>query len=89
MAQVFSLPSVSQGMEALQPLRPTALKSVKCLECSEEYAKPTRGGTLATNPGCPHCGYVGWSPAYVSLSAARPRDRFAAGRRRRLIATAS
>jgi hypothetical protein len=22
--------------------------------------KPTGGGTVSTNPGCPECGYVGW-----------------------------
>lgn len=76
-------------METLNPLKPTLLESVRCLECSEVYAKPTRGGTLSMNPGCPHCGYVGWSPLSVSLSAARPRDRFAAGRLQRLVATAS
>lgn len=76
-------------METLNPFKPMALESVKCLECTEEYVKPTRGGTLSMNPGCPHCGYVGWSPVSVSFSAARPRDRFAAGRQRRLIATAS
>jgi hypothetical protein len=35
-------------------------QSVACLECGASYAKPTEGGTLRTNPGCPTCGYVGW-----------------------------
>ena len=76
-------------METLNPVKSTLLESVRCLECSEVYAKPTRGGTLSMNPGCPHCGYVGWLPLSVPFSAARPRDRFAAGRLHRLLATAS
>jgi hypothetical protein len=24
------------------------------------YVKPTGGGTVSANPGCPECGYVGW-----------------------------
>ena len=35
-------------------------QSVSCLECGASYPKPTGGGTLHTNPGCPNCGSVGW-----------------------------
>ena len=35
-------------------------QSVRCLECGAVYAKPSRGGTARSNPGCPECGYVGW-----------------------------
>jgi hypothetical protein len=38
------------------------LESVRCLECSEVYSKPSLGGTVMKNPGCPSCGYVGWIP---------------------------
>ena len=38
----------------------TVLESVRCLECGAVYAKPTGGGTVRQNPGCPECGYVGW-----------------------------
>jgi ribosomal protein S27E len=38
----------------------TVLESVRCLECGAVYAKPTGGGTVQANPGCPDCGYVGW-----------------------------
>ena len=38
----------------------TVLESVECLECGAVYAKPTGGGTVRANPGCPDCGYVGW-----------------------------
>jgi len=55
------------------------LESVRCLDCGDVYAKPSGGGTTAANPGCPHCGYVGWLP----VSLAMPRDRFAAGRLQR------
>ena len=40
----------------------TVLQSVRCLECASIYTKPAGGGTAATNPGCPECGYLGWSP---------------------------
>lgn len=66
--------------------RPLAvLESVRCLECSGVYAKPTAGGTVEKNPGCPQCGYVGWIP--VSLPA-EPREphRSGAGRRPGLLA---
>lgn len=77
-------------MEALNPIKPTAFESVLCLECGDVYGKPTRGGTLTMNPGCPHCGYVGWSPLTIgALSEERPHGRFAAGRRRLQLATAS
>jgi hypothetical protein len=38
----------------------TVLETVRCLECGAVYAKPTGGGTVRANPGCPDCGYVGW-----------------------------
>lgn len=38
----------------------TVLESVRCLECGAVYAKPSGGGTVRQNPGCPDCGYVGW-----------------------------
>ena len=39
---------------------PSRIKTVRCLSCGEAYTKPTGGGTVQTNPGCPDCGYVGW-----------------------------
>ena len=69
------------------PARPTAFVSVCCLDCGKTYGKPTRGGTLSTNPGCPHCGYVGWLPESVRTEAwftgASPHGRFGADRRQR------
>jgi hypothetical protein len=41
----------------------TVLESVQCLECGALYAKPSGGGTVRENPGCPQCGYVGWVAA--------------------------
>ncbi len=41
----------------------TVLESVRCLECGAVYAKPSSGGTVRANPGCPDCGYVGWVAA--------------------------
>ncbi len=58
----------------------TALESVRCLECGAVYSKPSDGGTVRENPGCPECGYVGWviarTPAVEKLS----RRRSVAGR---------
>jgi hypothetical protein len=58
--------------------RPLVLESVRCLECGEIYSKPSAGGTVEKNPGCPCCGYVGWIP--VTVPAEVPR-RFGAGLR--------
>ena len=43
----------------------TVLESVRCLECDAVYAKPSDGGTVRQNPGCPDCGYVGWMATAV------------------------
>ena len=64
-------------MEAARAaFRPLVLESVRCLECGEVYSKPSAGGTVQKNPGCPCCGYVGWIPLSVPESAPR---RFVAG----------
>jgi hypothetical protein len=57
------------------------LESVSCLECGSVYAKPAGGGTAATNPGCPECGYLGWLP--FSVGAGSPKRRSAADPPRR------
>ena len=44
----------------------TLVESVECLECGAVYAKPAGCGTARENPGCPECGYVGWTRAAVS-----------------------
>jgi hypothetical protein len=87
MAQEFRSLRISTDVTAV-PLRPAALESVRCLDCSTEYAKPTGGGTLSTNPGCPRCGYVGWLPLSAPLNGPWRRDRFAADRLRRRLAPA-
>jgi hypothetical protein len=46
-----------------EPPNLTVLESVRCLECGSVYAKPSDGGTVRQNPGCPECGYVGWIAA--------------------------
>ena len=58
------------------------LETVRCLECSEIYSKPSAGSTTAKNPGCPVCGYVGWIPVSVP-DGAGPPYRFAGDRRLR------
>jgi hypothetical protein len=59
----------------------TVLENVRCLECGAVYAKPSGGGTVRQNPGCPECGYVGWIPVSArSISEARLPRRSGAGR---------
>jgi hypothetical protein len=48
----------------------TVLETVRCLECGAVYSKPTDGGTVRENPGCPECGYVGW----IMAGALRAED---------------
>jgi hypothetical protein len=57
----------------------TVLESVRCLECGAVYAKPSGGGTVRANPGCPECGYVGWIGSRVRAARTPPRH-FDAGR---------
>jgi hypothetical protein len=58
----------------------TVLESVRCLECGAVYAKPSGGGTVRENPGCPDCGYVGWVGARVAaFSESWPLRHFDAG----------
>ena len=63
------------GMDAIATLTSliAAFESVRCLECSEVYAKPLAGGTVDKNPGCPLCGYVGWIPLTRPLERASLR----------------
>jgi hypothetical protein len=46
---------------------------VRCLWRNHMYSKPNPDGTYSRNPGCPHCGYVGWRAEPLRLvSAAVP-----------------
>jgi hypothetical protein len=56
-------------MERKRPTRISNVVNVRCLGCSQPYAKPLGGGTVRANPGCPECGYVGWV-----LAADLPRE---------------
>jgi hypothetical protein len=47
------------------------IESVRCLGCGAIYSKPAGGGTVAANPGCPDCSYLGWIP--LDQPFARPR----------------
>ena len=69
--------------ESPQTDRLSVLESVRCLECGSIYAKPSSGGTVRANPGCPECGYVGWLSTSVPLSAGLARRRYGAGPPRR------
>jgi hypothetical protein len=58
----------------------TVVEAVRCLECGALYAKPSGGGTVRQNPGCPECGYLGWLPAAIPLTPASARARFSVDR---------
>jgi hypothetical protein len=46
--------------------------------------KPTGGGTVGANPGCPECGYVGWGLEHAPVTQdAAPRRSVADRLRRR------
>jgi len=62
----------------------TVVESVRCLDCGSIYAKPSAGGTVRENPGCPECGYVGWAAeSDDSFSEAWSRSHFAVDRPQR------
>jgi hypothetical protein len=64
-----------------EPPNLTVLESVGCLKCGAVYAKPSAGGTVRENPGCPDCGYAGWVGAHVrAFSESWTRPHFDAGR---------
>jgi hypothetical protein len=50
--------------------RPSVAIRVRCLDCGAAYAKPVSGGTMATNPGCPRCGYSGWITGTIGVTSA-------------------
>jgi hypothetical protein len=52
-----------------------AFATVLCLDCGAVYAKPVRGGTVRSNPGCPECGYVGWLTERVPVRPSSARRR--------------
>ncbi len=56
----------------------TLVVTVRCLSCGATYAKPEGRGTVKTNPGCPECGYLGWSLVDPELTPADARRRSAA-----------
>ena len=61
----------------------TVLERVRCLDCGELYSKPTNGGTVRANPGCPKCGYLGWVAAPSEANAAAAPLRSAEGQQQR------
>jgi hypothetical protein len=49
------------GVDSADYSRPVSrIERVRCLSCAIVYVKPTGGGTVSANPGCPECGYLGW-----------------------------
>jgi hypothetical protein len=60
------------------------VERVRCLKCSATYVKPSGGGTVSANPGCPDCGYVGWVRVTPPLRTdAEPTHSFGDRPRRR------
>lgn len=56
------------------------IERVCCLGCGSTYVKPSRGGTVSANPGCPECGYVGWAMDATKVNLDAGTTHFAAGR---------
>ena len=56
---------------------------VRCLGCGAVYVKPSGGGTVSANPGCPDCGYVGWVLEVASIRPDPVHRRSAGGHLRR------
>ena len=54
----------------------TVIETVRCLECGATYSKPSGGGTVRQNPGCPECGYVGWISLGVTPTGPSGPTRF-------------
>jgi hypothetical protein len=55
----------------------TLVVTVECLACGTTYAKPEGRGTVKTNPGCPECGYLGWSRTDEDVRQAARLRRYA------------
>ncbi len=78
------------GVDTGDESRPVSrIERVRCLGCGVVYVKPTGGGTVSANPGCPDCGYVGWVGVTVDFGEETSQRRFYAGRLRRRSARAS
>ena len=69
------------GSEGHRPL--ATIERVRCLGCSAFYVKPSGGGTVSANPGCPECGYVGWVLEQIPITPDGAPSRFVSGRLRR------
>jgi hypothetical protein len=69
------------GEEGARPL--SRVERVRCLGCGVVYVKPTGGGTVSANPGCPVCGYVGWVLEESAIRRGVAQRRSVAGRLRR------
>jgi transposase-like protein len=60
------------------------IERVRCLSCGATYVKPSGGGTVSANPGCPVCGYVGWVQERAPVTwGSSVQRRSVAGRLRR------
>jgi hypothetical protein len=67
-----------EGEDVVRPGR--RILRVRCLDCGVLYLKPTQGGIVSTNPGCPGCGYVGWMVESPTLPRNGGRRRFVSDR---------
>lgn len=69
-------------MSEKQDERLSQIETVRCLSCGTAYAKPSSGGTVRVNPGCPECAYVGWVLAHDLTRLEPPRSSEDRPRRR-------
>jgi phage FluMu protein Com len=73
------LHAVGKDETTQPPPRLELLQTVRCLECSAVYSKPSGGGTATANPGCPECGYVGWVKTTAPITEPSLQRRSVAG----------
>jgi hypothetical protein len=75
--------SVEGNEKSPSPKNLAVVETVRCLECGAVYSKPSKGGTVRANPGCPECGYLGWLSTSIPFSEDAPRRRSSADPPRR------
>jgi hypothetical protein len=62
--------------------RAAEIEDVRCLSCTTVYERLAHVGVGLHNRACPRCGYAGWVPASVPVTAQSSLPRFSGNRLR-------